>query len=120
MLELSKVLKTDKQKIYRTIQKHEIAYQKIDEIIYLDETAQTLIKSIIFPDNTISKNTLEVHQKTDDDTVTKQLERVIGMLQEELHNKNQQLNEKDKQIAELTRILDQQQQLQLVEQRKVL
>lgn len=120
MLELSKALKTDKQKIYRTIQKHEILYQKIDEVIYLDETAQTLIKSIIYPDNTISKNGSEVHQKTDDDTVTKQLERVIGMLQEELQNKNQQLNEKDKQIAELTRLLDQQQQLHLVEQRKVL
>lgn len=120
MLELSKEFKTDKQKIYRTIQKNEIPYQKINEIIYLDETAQTLIKSILFPDNTVSKNISEVHLKTNNDTVMKQLEKVIGMLQEELQNKNQQLNEKDKQIAELTKLVDQQQQLHLVEQRKVL
>lgn len=120
MLELSKDLKTDKQKIYRTIKKHNIPFQKINDVIYLDETAKTLIKSIIFPDNTTSQNISEVHQKTENDTVMKQLEKVIGMLQDELQNKNQQLNEKDKQIAELTRLVDQQQQLHLVEQRKVL
>jgi len=42
------------------------------------------------------------------------------MLQEELKSKTQQLNEKDKQIAELTKLVDQQQQLHLVEQKKVL
>lgn len=120
MLELSKDLKTDKQKIYRTIQKHNIPFQKINDVIYLDETAKTQIKSIIYPDNTTSKNISEVHQKTENDTVMKQLEKVIGMLQDELQNKNQQINEKDKQIAELTRLVDQQQQLHLVEQRKVL
>lgn len=120
MLELSKEFKTDKQKIYRTIQKYEIPYQKINEIIYISEVSQTLLKSIIFPEKTTSKNASEVHQKTDDDTVMKQLEKVIGMLQEELQNKNQQLNEKDKQIAELTKLVDQQQQLHLVEQRKLL
>lgn len=120
MLVLSKELKTDKQKIYRTIQKHKIPFQKINDVIYLDDTAKTLIKSIIYPDNTTSQNISEVHQKTEDDIVMKQLEKVIGMLQDELQNKNQQLNEKDKQIAELTRLVDQQQQLHLVEQRKVL
>lgn len=120
LLQLSKELGTDKQKIYRCIHKYNIPFQKINDVMYLDEVNQTLLKSVIFPEKTVSKNESEIIQKTDNEAVLKQLEKVIEILQEELKSKTQQLNEKDKQIAELTRLVDQQQQLHAVEQKKVL
>lgn len=85
-------LEVDKQKIYRFIKKHHIneVHQK-NGIFYYDKVAQSLIYQA-FAKNTISN---ETHQN---DTINNLL---VLMLQKELEQKN-------KQIEELTAIVKQQ------------
>lgn len=92
----------DKQKVYRFIKKNNISesHQK-NGTKYYSDSSQTLIfkhfKKVTTSD--------ESHQSTSFDTV-------ISILQEELNVKN-------KQIEELQNLLNQQQQLQLMEQKKM-
>lgn len=95
-------LSLDKQKVYRFIKKNNISesHQK-NGTKYYNDSSQSLIEKHLKKENT-SK---EAHQSTSFDTVT-------SILQEELNVKN-------KQIEELQNLLSQQQQLQLMEQKKM-
>jgi len=113
LLELSKVLEVDKQKIYRCVKKNNIKYQIINDKIFIDEVAQTRIKAIILQNNLILKSTSKITSNgtskgTSNDKskgiskeYIKQLITIINILEKELENKSEQLREKDKQIEEL-------------------
>lgn len=94
-------LNLDKQKVYRFIKKNNISesHQK-NGTKYYNDSSQTLIFKHFKKENTSKKS----HQSASFDTV-------ISILQEELNVKN-------KQIEELQNLLNQQQQLQLMEQKK--
>ena len=95
-------LSLDKQKVYRFIKKNNISesHQK-NGTKYYNDSSQTLIFKH-FKKETASN---ESHRSASFDTV-------ISILQEELNVKN-------KQIEELQNLLNQQQQLQLMEQKKM-
>lgn len=95
-------LNLDKQKVYRFIKKNNISesHQK-NGTKYYNDSSQTLIFKHFKKENTSKKS----HQSASFDTV-------ISILQEELNVKN-------KQIEELQNLLNQQQQLQLMEQKKM-
>ena len=113
LLELSQELNVPKQKIYRYIKKHIIEVHLEMGVMYLDETAENLLKQTFNQNNIHQETASEAHQTTSNDTVLKQFETVIDILKT-------QLQEKDKQIEQLQKLLDQQQQLHLVEQTKLL
>jgi len=117
LLELSQELNVPKQKIYRYIKKHIIEVHHETGVMYIDETAETILKQVFNQDELHQENTSDVHHEahraTSDDTILKQFEAVIDILKI-------QLQEKDKQIEQLQKLLDQQQQLYLVEQTKSL
>jgi len=117
ILELSKELNVPKQRIYRYIKNHITDVHHDAGVMYLDETAENLLKQAFSQDEPHQKNTFDVHhdvhQTTSNEAVLKQFETVIETLKS-------QLEEKDKQIEQLQKLLDQQQQLQLVEQTKLL
>ena len=99
-------LNLDKQKVYRFIKKNNIseAHQKNGTKYYSDTDEQFIIKHFKG-----DSNSNEAHQGTSNDTT---VDAVISMLKEELNVKN-------KQIDELQNLLSQQQQLQLMEQKKM-
>jgi hypothetical protein len=103
-------LNISKQKVYRYIRKHRIkeAYQKCDTMYY-NEAVEIQIRSY-FSTNIVSN---DVHQGKSSNTVNDTL---ISMLQKELEHKNQQLEAKDKQIADLSDRLADAQQAYKVEQ----
>lgn len=107
--EIADELKIDKQKVYRYVKKNHIkeAYQK-QSVMYYDETAQKLIKSALLEKECIK----EAHQKHINDTVNDALLKQLELLQK-------QLTEKDKQIADLHKLLDQEQQLNALNQQKI-
>jgi len=95
-----------KQKVYRFIKKENIneSYQE-NSVMYYDDVAENLINDYFLKQNTIN----EVHQNHINETVNNTL---IEMLKKELENKN-------KQIERLQTLLDQQQQLQLQQQKAI-
>ena len=95
-------LNLDKQKVYRFIKKNNISesHQKNGTKYYNDSSQTFIFKH--FKKETTSKGS---HQNASFDTV-------ISILQEEITVKN-------KQIEELQNLLNQQQQLQLMEQKKM-
>lgn len=95
-------LNLDKQKVYRFIKKNNISesHQKNGTKYYNDSSQTFIFKH--FKKETTSKGS---HQSASFDTV-------ISILQEEITVKN-------KQIEELQNLLNQQQQLQLMEQKKM-
>lgn len=119
--QIANELGIDKQKVYRYIKSHGIeeihqdcineAHQK-NSTKYYDEVAENLIKQG-FADNSASQEVYqEVHRKQINDTVNDTLLKQIEILQKELETKNNQ-------IESLTRLLDQQQQLCAVSQKKI-
>lgn len=56
----------------------------------------------------------------DGESLRKQNETLIDMLRDELNARNRQLEEKDKQIAALSKALDQQQQLSAMQEKRIL
>lgn len=99
----------DKQRVYRFIKKNHISevHQK-SGILYYDETVESLIKSHFSKLNISS----EVHQTTSNDAVIETLLKQTEILQKELEIKN-------KQIDNLTKALDQEQQLHLLAKQQV-
>ena len=97
----------DKQRVYRHIKKNHIseAYQK-NGVMYYDEVEETAIKQWFSKDS--------VHQNhitnTTNNTVN---ETAIGLLKEELKIKNEQ-------IEKLQKLLDQEQQLRMVAEKRAL
>lgn len=111
-------LGVDKQKVYRFIQKNHIkevhheAHQK-NGVKYYDEAAQMLIKQGL--SDKVTSN--EVHQNhienTSNEAVFEALLKQIDVLQEELKIKNDQ-------IEQLHKLLDQEQQLRMIQEQRIL
>lgn len=116
LLQLAKEIGVDKQKVYRCLKRYNMTYHLIDEVMYIDEATQTDIKTLILNKKEKSH---EIYQKIEHDVVLKQLETVINILKNELEIKSQQLKEKDKQIFDLTKLLDQEQQIRLLEKQNI-
>lgn len=122
--QLADELGVDKQKVYRYIKKNhikEVNQECISEasqkngVKYYDEVAEILIKQG-FSNNIASD---KVHQNYINDTVVDSLLKQIETLRNELDVKNEQIKEKDKQISDTLRALDQAQQLQAMAESKV-
>lgn len=107
--EIADELKIDKQRVYRYVKKNHIkeAYQK-QSVMYYDKTAQGLIKSALTEKDHIN----DAHQNHINDTVNDALLKQLEVLQN-------QLTEKDKQIADLHKLIDQEQQLNARNQQKI-
>ena len=107
--EIADDLKIDKQKIYRFVKKNHIneVYQK-RSVMYYDEVAQTLIKTAFADKDYINKS----HHNRNDDVVNDAFLKQLELLRN-------QLSEKDRQIAELHKIIDQEQQLNARNQQKI-
>ena len=123
-------LGVSKQKVYRFIVKNHItASNEVKQSKLYDETAEKLIKQGFLENKPHQKSQREAHQNHINDTVS---EVVIDLLQKELEQKNEQLREKDRQIrgkdrqisemqAQLSvnqKLIDQEQQLRMVTERK--
>jgi hypothetical protein len=99
----------DKQRVYRFIKKNHISelHQK-SGILYYDEAVESLIKSHFSKLNISS----DVHQTTSNDAIIETLLKQAEILQKELEIKN-------KQIENLTKALDQEQQLHLLAKQQI-
>ena len=105
--EIADELKIDKQKVYRYIKKNCIneALQK-NGVKYYDEAVQTQIKQAFLESKALHEAHHEAHQNHIN-------EAVIDVLKS-------QLEAKDRQIAEMQKLLDQEQQLRMAEHQKIL
>lgn len=126
--QISDELGVDKQKVYRYIKKNhikEVHQECIGEALqkngtkYYDEVAESLIKQG-FSDNIASDEVQqEVHHNHIDDAVIDTLLEQIEILRNELDVKNEQIKEKDKQLSDTLKALDQAQQLHAIAENKV-
>lgn len=111
----------DKQKVYRFVKKNHInevhheALQKND-VKYYDEVAESLIKSA-FLESEVHHETL---QTTSNDAVIDVLLMQSEALQKELEIKNRQIEELTKMLADNQKLLDQAQQLHAMSEKKIL
>lgn len=108
--QMSDELGISKQKIYRYIKKNNIneVYQR-DSTMYYDEVVQSQIKQ----EFTQKEVHQEVHQMHINEVAIDMLSKQLEVLQNELEVKN-------KQIAEMQKLLDQEQQLSMSKQQQVL
>lgn len=126
--QISDELGVDKQKVYRYIKKNhikEVHQECISEALqkkgtkYYDEVGESLIKQG-FSDNTASDEVQqEVHHNHINDAVIDTLLMQIEVLKNELDVKNEQIKEKDKQLSDTLKALDQAQQLHAIAENKV-
>ena len=111
----------DKQKVYRFVKKNHInevhheALQKND-VKYYDEVAESLIKSAFLK----SEVHHEALQTTSNDAVIDVLLMQSEALQKELEIKNRQIEELTKMLADNQKLLDQAQQLHALSEKKIL
>ena len=111
----------DKQKVYRFVKKNHInevhreALQKND-VKHYDEVAESLIKSAFLE----SEAHHEALQTTSNDAVIDVLLKQSEMLQKELEIKNRQIEELTKMLADNQKLLDQAQQLHALSEKKIL
>ena len=122
-------LGVDKQKVYRFIQKNHIkevhheAHQK-NGVKYYDEAAQMLIKQGVSDKVTSNEVHHEVHQNhiksTSNEAAFEALLKQIDVLQEQIKIKDEEIKVKNQQIEQLHKILDQEQQLRMVSEQKIL
>lgn len=92
-----------KQKLYRYIKSHHISdVQQINSIMYIDEA----LEKQLYEHFTATSTSADTHQTTSNDVV------IDALLM--------QLKTKDEQIERLTQLLDQEQQLHLQTQQKLL
>lgn len=118
-------LGVEKQKVYRFIQKNHIkevhheTHQK-NGVKYYDDVAQMLIKQGL--SDKVTSN--EVHQNyienTSNEAVFEALLKQIDVLQEQIKIKDEEIKVKNQQIEQLHKILDQEQQLRMVSEQKIL
>lgn len=121
-------LGVDKQKVYRYIKKNhikEVNQERFTDVLqkngakYYDEVAEALIKQG-FSDNTASDDVhQEVHQNYINDAVIDTFLKQIEVLKNELDMKNDQIKEKDKQLSDTLKALNQAQQLHAIAENKV-
>ena len=108
-------LNLPKQKVYRCIKLNHIKEAhtetvKGNTVLMYDKQAIEQIESILQGGATTSN---EAHQKAVNDTVNEAVLKQLEIL-------NEQLKTKDKQIENLTKLLDQEQQLNAMNQQKIL
>ena len=116
-----------KQKVYRFIVRNHItASSEVKQSKLYDEAAEKLIKQGFLEDQPYQKSHHEAHKNHINEPVRDVVsEAVIELLQKELEHKNEQLREKDRQIREMQaqlsvnqKLIDQEQQLRMVTERK--
>ena len=83
--------------------------ETIGNTVYISKEGENIIKS------SFSKRKEKLVSDKDSETVSE----LVCMLKNELSSKNKQLEAKDTQITELQNLLNQQQQLHLMEQKKI-
>lgn len=112
--QLSDEIGVDKQKVYRYIKKNHIneAHQK-SGVMYYDEAVQKQIKQALSQNEVHQDHINEAHQNHINEAVIDTLLKQSEMLKNELEAKN-------KQIAEMQKLLDQEQQLRMAEHQKIL
>ena len=126
-------LGVEKQKVYRFIQKNhikEVHHEALHEthrkngVKYYDDVAEMMIKQGFLEESTsdeVHHEALQKHIKsTSNEAVLETLLKQIDVLREEIKIKNEQLKAKDDQIEQLHKILDQEQQLRMVSEQKIL
>lgn len=108
--QLSDEIGVDKQKVYRYIKKNHIneAHQE-NGVMYYDETVQMQIKQAL------SQN--EAHHEAYQNHIN---EAVIDTLLKQSEMLKNELEAKNRQIAEMQKLLDQEQQLRMAEHQRVL
>lgn len=110
-------LGVSKQKVYRFIVKNHItASSEVKQSKLYDETTEMLIKKGILKSKPYQKAHHEAHQNHINDMEN---ETVIELLRLELEQKNRQLKEKDQQINQLLKLIDQEQQLRMIAEKKI-
>lgn len=115
-------LGVSKQKVYRFIVRNHItASGEVKQSKLYDDVAERLIKQGFLKKEPHQKSYHEAHQNCITDAVS---DAVIELLRNELEQKNEQLREKDRQIMEkdlqieqLHKLIDQEQQLNMVTKR---
>ena len=122
-----------KQKVYRFIVRNHItASSEVKQSKLYDEAAEKLIKQGFLEDQPYQKSHHEAHKNHNEPVRDVVSEAVIELLQKELEHKNEQLREKDRQIREKDKqisemqaqlsvnqkLIDQEQQLRMVTERK--
>ena len=115
----------DKQKVYRFVKKNHInevhreALQKND-VKHYDEVAESLIKSAFLESEAHHEAHHEALQTTSNDAVIDVLLMQSEALQKELEIKNRQIEELTKMLADNQKLLDQAQQLHALSEKKIL
>lgn len=103
VLQVANEIGISKQRLYRYIKNHITDVHQIDGVIYIDEVAETLIKSQFLKDNTSS----DVHHDSHHDAA---FDVVIETLKK-------QLEQKDRQIENLqTALLQEQENVKMAQQ----
>lgn len=122
-------LGVDKQKVYRFIQKNHIdevhhEARRKNGVKYYDEAAQMLIKQGISDKVTSNEVHHDVNQNhiksTSNEAVFESLLKQIDVLQEQIKIKDEEIKVKNQQIEQLHKLLDQEQQLRMIQEQKVL
>jgi hypothetical protein len=106
ILEIAKAADVPKLKVWRYIKKHNIETFHEMGMIQLDETVANEVISILSKKTNRIIETVETLRETFHETV-------FETLREQLKVKDEQLKIKDEQLANLSKLLDQEQQLHL-------
>lgn len=112
--QISDEIGVDKQKVYRYIKKNHIneSHQE-NGVMYYDQNAQNIIKNALYIEKENKNHINELHQNHISEAVIDTLLKQSEILKNELEFKNQQ-------IAEMQKLLDQEQQLRMAEHKRVL
>lgn len=112
-------LGVSKQKVYRYIVKNHItASSEVKQSKLYDDVAEKMIKQGILDDEPHQKSHHESHQNRMSDAVLELLRNELEQKNEQLREKDRQIMEKDQQIEQLHKVIDQEQQLRMVTERK--
>lgn len=118
LLQFSRKIGVEKQRVYRYIKAKNIPVNVINDTIYIDDVAQSKIISdfnknidVVKKQQKRTSKTVsnEVKKSTSKDTYKrnfKELQEAFKMLKKELDFKTEQLQEKDRQIIGLTKIIE--------------
>lgn len=113
-------LGVDKQKVYRFIVRNGItASGEVKQSKLYDESVERLINSHFHHISTSGERCGEVHQKSDQEHVLEQLVKELEAKNEQIREKDRQLNAALEMLAENQKLLDQQQQLNAMAEHRI-
>lgn len=126
-------LGVEKQKVYRFIQKNhikEVHHEALHEthqknsVKYYDDVAEMMIKQGFLEESTsdeVHHEALQNHIKsTSNEVVFETLLKQIDVLHEQIKNRDEEIKVKNQQIEQLHKLLDQEQQLRMIQEQKIL